>query len=237
VIRTEEEYRVGLRRLDESKRAITDTHAALLQQGLDAATIDMLLASMRVLQQDVQEEVDAYDRARAFDFGPVPFAGLGRLLIGLRIARHMTVSDLADALATDKGNVSRDEKSDYRGITRERVERILAALNVELMVTPMPKEVLGVRGVPAVAATGSQSAAPPMGTAAGWPRHTAFIPEQPMAWPGGNVQWQLPFPYSPVQGYGQLATNGPEIGAQVAVSTPSASHANVTSSKMLAEAA
>jgi len=103
VIRTEEEYRVGLRRLDDSKRAIADTHAALLRQGLDTATIDMLLASMRALQQDVQEEVDAYGRARAFDFGPVPFAGLGRLLIGLCIARHMTVSDLADALDTDKG--------------------------------------------------------------------------------------------------------------------------------------
>jgi len=167
VIRTEEEYRVGLRRLEESKRAIADTHAALLQQGLDAATIDMLLASMRALQQDVQEDVDAYDRARAFDFRPVPFAGLGRLLISLRIARHMTVSDLADALATDKGNVSRDEKSDYRGITRERIERILAVLNVELMVTPAPKEALGVQGVPAAAMTGGQSAAPPVGMAAG----------------------------------------------------------------------
>ncbi len=146
MIRTEDEYRVGLRRLEESKQAIANTRAALLEQGLDAAMIDMLLASMRALQRDVQEEVDAYGRARAFDFGPVPFAGLGRLLIGLRIARHMTVSDLADALDTDKGNVSRDEKSDYRGITRERIERILAALNVELMVTPIPKEASGVQG-------------------------------------------------------------------------------------------
>jgi len=146
VIRTEDEYRVGLRRLEESKQALANTRAALLEQGLDAAMTDMLLASMRALQRDVQEEVDAYGRARAFDFGPVPFAGLGRLLIGLRIARHMTVSDLADALDTDKGNVSRDEKSDYRGITRERIERILAALNVELMVTPVPKEASGVQG-------------------------------------------------------------------------------------------
>jgi len=60
VIRTEDEYRVGLRRLEESKQAITNTRAALLEQGLDAAMIDMLLASMRALQRDVQEEVDAY---------------------------------------------------------------------------------------------------------------------------------------------------------------------------------
>ncbi len=39
MIRTEEEYRVGLRRLEESKRAIADTHAALPRQGLDAATM------------------------------------------------------------------------------------------------------------------------------------------------------------------------------------------------------
>jgi len=63
--------------------------------------------------------------------------------------------------------VSRDEKSDYRGITRERIERILAALNVELMVTPAPKEALGIQGVPAAATTGGQSAVPPVGTAAG----------------------------------------------------------------------
>jgi len=140
VIRTEDEYCVGLRRLEESRNAIAQAQAALQQQGLDAATIDMLLASMRALQRDVQDEVTAYEKARDFDFEQVPFAGLGRLLIGLRIARHMSVSDLAEALGVDKGNVSRDEKNDYHGITRERIERILAALNVELLITPVPKE-------------------------------------------------------------------------------------------------
>jgi len=235
VIRTEDEYRVGLRRLEESKRAIADTYAALQQQGLDMATIDMLLASMRVLQRDVQDEAVAYEKARAFDFGQVPFAGLGRLLIGLRVGRHMSVSDLAEALGVDKGNVSRDEKNDYCGITRDRIERILAALNVELMVAPVRKEVVAM-GVQGTVAQRGQVSATPASVAATWATPSGFVPEQPMVWPAENVQ--RPTPYGALYGYVQVGNGGMGGYAQMhnSVVSPQA-HANVASHSVLTEAA
>lgn len=235
MIRTEDEYRVGLRRLEESKNAIAQTHAVLQQQGIDAATIDMLLESMRALQRDVQDEVVAYERARDFDFDQVPFAGLGRLLISLRIARRMSVSALAEALGVDKGNVSRDEKNDYRSITRDRIERVLAALNVELMITPVPKE---------VAVVGAQAAAAPYGqigavsTSAAGTRvvHTGYVPEQPVAWPVENVQWHTPSGL--LSGYVQAVSG--EVGLWAQPQTPASpqpAHVNVVSSRVRAEAA
>jgi len=236
VIRTEDEYRVGLRRVEESKRAIADTHAALQQQGLDVTTIDMFLASMRVLQRDVQDEVVAYEKARDFDFGPVPFTGLGRLLIGLRIGRHMSVSDLAEALDVDKGNVSRDEKNDYRGITRDRIARILAALNVELMIVPVRKEMMAM-GAQDAAPRGQVSVTPPSAVAT-WAAPPEFVPEQPMVWPAENVQQPMPYGYGALYGYVQVTNGGVGGHAQMrnpAVSQPA--HANVASHSVLAEAA
>jgi len=235
VIRTEDEYRVGLRRLEESKRAIADTHTALQQQGLDVATIDMLLASMHVSQRDVQDEVVAYEKARAFDFGQVPFAGLGHLLIGLRIGRHMSVSDLAEALGVDKGNVSRDEKNDYRGITRDRIERLLAVLNVELMVAPVRKEVVAM-GAQSTAAPRGQVSVTPASAVVAWASPPGFVPEQPMVWPFENVQ--RPTPYGALYSYVQSGNDGVGGHAQThnSVISPQ-THANVASHSVLAEAA
>jgi transcriptional regulator with XRE-family HTH domain len=219
--------------LEESRNAIAQAQASLQQQGLDAATIDMLLASMRALQRDVQDEVTAYEKARDFDFKQVPFGGLGRMLIGLRIARHMSVSDLAEALGVDKGNVSRDERNYYRGITRERIERILAALNVELLITPVPKEAPASQTQVTLAPQGQTAVAPAL-PGGGWVMPAGFALDQPMSWPIENTPWSRP--QSPMSGFVQAASSGGGPQAQNSASTQPA-YANVMSSRTRAEAA
>jgi transcriptional regulator with XRE-family HTH domain len=58
--------------------------------------------------------------------------GLGRLLIGLRIAQGMSQRALAEILDVHESQVSRDEVNEYHGITVKRAHRILEALGVEL---------------------------------------------------------------------------------------------------------
>jgi transcriptional regulator with XRE-family HTH domain len=56
--------------------------------------------------------------------------GLGRWLIGARIARGWSVTDLADALGVSVQQVSRDENNEYHGVSAERAQRILEVLGV-----------------------------------------------------------------------------------------------------------
>jgi transcriptional regulator with XRE-family HTH domain len=54
---------------------------------------------------------------------------IGRLLIALRIAQWLTQRELAARLGISESLVSRDERNEYHGITVERAQRILDALN------------------------------------------------------------------------------------------------------------
>jgi transcriptional regulator with XRE-family HTH domain len=68
---------------------------------------------------------------------------IGRWLIGARIARGWSLSDLADALDVSVQQVSRDENNEYQGISTERAQRILDALGVRFRLEveePIPQE-------------------------------------------------------------------------------------------------
>ena len=60
------------------------------------------------------------------------FAGIGRLLIALRIAKGLTQRELAERLEVSERQVSRDERNEYHGVTVERANRIFEALGVEV---------------------------------------------------------------------------------------------------------
>lgn len=59
--------------------------------------------------------------------------GLGQLLIAARIANGFSQTELANRLGVDVSQVSRDERNEYHGISVERADRVLAALEVELV--------------------------------------------------------------------------------------------------------
>lgn len=135
MIRTEREYELARRHIMENKRQAEEYRAALEREGLDAQAVERLMAPALGFHREVAEEVEAYERARSRDFGPVPFVRLGRLLIGLRIANGLSQRQLADRLGVHESMVSRDERNEYHGITVERAQRILDALGEEVEVS------------------------------------------------------------------------------------------------------
>ena len=81
-----------------------------------------------VRRLDEQEE-----RLKRGEFDEVQnFSGIGRLLIALRIAKGLTQRELAERPEVSGAQVSCDERNEYHGVTVDRANRILEALDVEV---------------------------------------------------------------------------------------------------------
>lgn len=181
MIRSEQELQTTVQRFYESKLAMAQTRDNLRQMGLSDDVIALALGSLEAIGQQLADEIIAYQRTKNFDFDPVPFAGLGPLLVRLRIAQGLSQAELAARLGTDKGNVSRDEKNEYASITRERIERLLDALDVDLMIQPVQRQARPVLQPQGHAVFASAA------TVAAVPEQVRAPTEQSFPWASGNV--------------------------------------------------
>jgi len=109
---------------------------ALMQKGLTEEQVERAMQPSLSFHAGLAEEVSWYELVRRREFKPISdLTHIGRLLIGLRIANGMTQKDLAERLGVSEPQVSRDERNEYHGITVERVQKILKALNESMEIT------------------------------------------------------------------------------------------------------
>ena len=139
MIRTEREYEATMKTLAEGERFLEQRRDELVAAGRTPDEVERALAPLLAFHAQARDEVDWYERARHGQVDPVPVAQIGRLLIGLRIARGLTQRQLAERLGTAESVVSRDERNEYHGITVERVERVLSALGASASVEERPR--------------------------------------------------------------------------------------------------
>ena len=133
MIRNETEYREAVKRIKEESKRLMDQQKKLGEMDLSREQIKRAMDPMRSFHEQLKEEVASYERLRRREFEEVRnFAGIGQLLIALRIAQGLSQRELAFRLEVHESQVSRDERNEYRGITMERAERVLEALGVEL---------------------------------------------------------------------------------------------------------
>ena len=134
MIRTESEYRRSLARLEQDDTAIAAQKKHLRSLGFSSREAARALEPMLSFREQLREEVEAYENMKRGDLGTLrSLEGVGRWLIGVRIARGWTQKELAQKLGTTAAQVSRDERNDYHGITVERAQRILSALGVQFV--------------------------------------------------------------------------------------------------------
>ncbi len=101
-------------------------------------------------QVQLAEEVDWYERVRRRDLPIISrLTQIGELLIALRIANGLTQQELAERLGVSESIVSRDERNEYHGVTVERAQRILDALN-ETVIARVEEPVSRPQVLPAV---------------------------------------------------------------------------------------
>ena len=133
MIRNENEYKDAVRRLGEQEERLKQQAVQLKQTKLSKDAIKRVLDPVRSFHEQIKDEVASYERLKRGEFDELQnFAGIGRLLIALRIAKGLTQRELAERLEVSERQVSRDERNEYHGVTVERANRIFEALGVEV---------------------------------------------------------------------------------------------------------
>ena len=133
MIRNENEYQEAVQRIAEEQKRLKEQRAKLNELDLSQEEIKRVLDPMKSFHEQLKEEVSSYERLQRGEFDELQnFEGLGRLLIALRISQGMSQRELAERLEVHESQVSRDERNEYHGITVERANRILEALDVEV---------------------------------------------------------------------------------------------------------
>ncbi|MGI5879951.1 MAG: helix-turn-helix domain-containing protein [Syntrophomonadaceae bacterium] len=134
MIRTESEYKVMVERLNDDLEFMAKQKVALQEMGLSAEEVHRAMEPSMAFHEQLKEEVEYYERIKRFDFGALEnFVGLGRYLIGLRIALGISQSELANRLNVSLAQISKDEKNEYHGISVEKAQRVLDALDVTVI--------------------------------------------------------------------------------------------------------
>jgi DNA-directed RNA polymerase specialized sigma subunit len=133
VIRSEKEYREAVERLRQDGEIIALQKEKLEGLGLSEEEVRRALEPMLSFRAQLEEEVEWYERVRRRDFGIIrDLSAVGTLLIALRIANGLSQRELAEKLGVSEAQVSRDERNEYHGITVERAQRVLDAMNETL---------------------------------------------------------------------------------------------------------
>jgi DNA-directed RNA polymerase specialized sigma subunit len=139
MIRTETEYQEAQRRLKEGERHLKAQQAELKKLDLSKLEIRRGMAPLLTFHEQLQEEVESYERLRRGDKKELAnFQELGPLLIALRIVSGLTQRELAERLGVHESQVSRDERNDYHGVTIDRANRIIEALGFRLRYSVAP---------------------------------------------------------------------------------------------------
>ena len=135
MIRTDAEYQDAVKRLLQDRAVVDLQREKFISLGFSKEEVERALEPSMSFHEQLREEVEVYERMRRGDITPIEsLADIGRVLIGLRIARGTTQRQLAERMGVSESVVSRDERNDYHGITVDRAQRIIMALQGKVRV-------------------------------------------------------------------------------------------------------
>ena len=122
-----------MERLRQDEEVLALQKEKLEGLGLSEEEVRRALEPMLSFRAQLEEEVEWYERVRRRDFGIIrDLSAVGTLLIALRIANGLSQRELAEKLGVSEAQVSRDERNEYHGITVDRAQRVLDAMNETL---------------------------------------------------------------------------------------------------------
>lgn len=131
MIRTDAEYRKASDQLERESATLKKQREHLESIGITGEQLDRAIEPLVSFLEQLKEEVLTYEQMKRGELGTLSsLTGIGRWLIGARIARGLSQKDLAERLEISESQVSRDERNEYYGITVERAQRIMDALGI-----------------------------------------------------------------------------------------------------------
>lgn len=140
VVKTQREYEQTQRLLEQWKASGEKLRASMEAAGLSSEHVELCMAPHLTMQDSLEGQLDWYERARRGQIWPLPdLRAIGLSLIALRIAKGLTQRQLAARLGVNEAQVSKDEKNEYHGISVERAQRIIDALEGSVTVAVSPE--------------------------------------------------------------------------------------------------
>lgn len=131
MIRTEAEYKRSLKRLKEDQSYLRTLRKQLEAEDLKPKEVERAMQPALSFHAQLKEEVETFERMKRGDLETLySLTGIGRWLIGVRIAKGWSQKQLAAALEVSEAQVSRDESNDYHNVTVERAQRILEVMDL-----------------------------------------------------------------------------------------------------------
>lgn len=133
MLRTDKELELAKKQLSKLNELYEIQMADLQKRGLNEAQSKESLSSSLTYAKQCQEEIELYEKLRRGELPPAEhFSTRGRYFIAARIARGMTLRQLADALGTKESAVSRDERNEYHGISMEKMDKLAHVLGLKI---------------------------------------------------------------------------------------------------------
>lgn len=119
---------------------------------MDNRIYEAMIAGIESQIQDIQKEVDEYEKLQNTKEIPIDtFENVGQLLIKARIARGYTQKELAEKVGVKPQTIQQYEAKEYKSVSLARLGKIIKALDVNTSVEfAMPGNYLGEGNVPGV---------------------------------------------------------------------------------------
>ena len=132
MIRTDAELKTAQKRLAKKQDTLRNQREELKKIGLSEEEIEKAIAPLASRRDQLHEKIETFHRMRRGNLSALhDLRNIGSWLIGARIAKGWSLSDLANALEVSVQQVSRDENDEYQSITVKRAQRVLDALGVQ----------------------------------------------------------------------------------------------------------
>lgn len=136
MIKSDREKAKKIQEINECKKIIDQNRALLTRIGLSEEQIEANVQPTVAILEGLETEVKEYD---ALTDGSKPpqatIEGIGDLLVKLRIYKKLTQKALAEKIGVDETQVSRDERNRYKGVSLERLLKVVHALEVQVNCT------------------------------------------------------------------------------------------------------
>lgn len=134
MIKTENEYTEAKKRLQNKFQAIEEQKVKLEKAGFNKQQMQLAIDPLTTFAFQLQEEVEEYEKLMRGQFEPLEnLNGIGHMLVALRIYKGIKQKELAEKLDIKESQVSRDERNEYHGASIDKIQKVLKALNAELM--------------------------------------------------------------------------------------------------------
>ncbi|MFE1244701.1 helix-turn-helix domain-containing protein [Fictibacillus sp. NPDC058756] len=132
MIRTEAAYKKALLKLREDQAFIQNEKERFKQMGLTDEQVQVAIEPQISFHEQLKEEVEYYEKIKRGEFDPIiNFTNIGKTLIAYRIYIGMSQQELASKMGVPDSQVSRDERNEYYGATKDRIEDVMEAMGMK----------------------------------------------------------------------------------------------------------